>query len=68
MKKKTKFHLLWLGPHVNTKKITSWPAASPAAIKWQKHLVASLVKLGINVEWIYYNPDSYWPKENFSNR
>ena len=31
-------------------------------MKWQKHLFESLVDERIDIEWLYYKPDSYWPK------
>ena len=54
--------IIWIGPYIPIKSTTSWIAASPAASKWQKHLLESLVEENIDVEWIYYRPDSYWPK------
>ena len=54
--------IIWIGPYIPIKSTTSWIAASPAASKWQKHLLESLVQENIDVEWIYYRPDSYWPK------
>lgn len=52
----------WVGPMIPSKYLNTWTSASPAAIKWQKHLVGALVKEGADLEWLYYRPDSYWPK------
>lgn len=57
-----KFKILWIGPFIPNKYSIKWPASSPAATKWQKHLVQGLIRLNCDLEWIYYRPDSYWPK------
>lgn len=57
-----KFKILWIGPFIPSKYSVNWPASSPAASKWQKHLVQGMTKLNCDIEWIYYRPDSYWPK------
>ena len=54
--------IFWIGPLIPSKEINNWVAASPAAMKWQKNLIKSLVKNRSNVEWLYYRPDAYWPK------
>tara|TARA_A100001015_G_scaffold240124_1_gene273700 strand:+ start:6233 stop:7372 length:1140 start_codon:yes stop_codon:yes gene_type:complete len=61
-KKNLNFKILWIGPYVPLKAITNWKATSPAAVKWQFHLLESLIKNKINLKWIYYRPESYWPK------
>ena len=52
----------WVGPMIPSKHLNTWTSASPAAMKWQRHLVDALVKEGADLEWLYYRPDSYWPK------
>ena len=52
----------WVGPMIPSAYLNTWMAASPAAMKWQKHLVEVLVKEGTDLEWLYYRPDPYWPK------
>ena len=52
----------WVGPMIPSAYLNTWTAASPAAMKWQKHLVDALVKEGADLEWLYYRPDPYWPK------
>ena len=52
----------WVGPMIPSAYLNTWIAASPAAMKWQKHLVDALVKEGADLEWLYYRPDPYWPK------
>ena len=52
----------WVGPMIPSKHLNTWSSASPAAMKWQRHLVDALVKEGADLEWLYYRPDSYWPK------
>lgn len=59
---KKKYKILWIGPYIPSKYSVNWPASSPAASKWQKHLVQGLIKSKCDLEWIYYRPDSYWPK------
>ena len=53
--------ICWIGPLIPTAQISNWVAASPAAIKWQTHLIYYLHKAKVNIEWIYYRPDRYWP-------
>jgi len=52
----------WVGPMIPSAYLNTWMAASPAAMKWQKHLVDALVKEDVDLEWLYYRPDPYWPK------
>lgn len=59
---KFKPKILWIGPYVPSHSLKDWLAASPAAMKWQKHLFKALVNIGLDIEWLYYRPDSYWPK------
>ena len=54
--------LFWVGPMIPTENLDKWLSASPAAMKWQKHLLDALIKEGADLEWLYYRPDSYWPK------
>ena len=54
--------IFWIGPFIPSNYIKHWLAASPAAMKWQKHLFESLVEEDMDIEWLYYRPDSYWPK------
>jgi hypothetical protein len=54
--------IIWLGPYVSPKYLNFWKAASPAANKWQHYLLKSLVKIGQNIEFFFYRPESYWPK------
>jgi glycosyltransferase involved in cell wall biosynthesis len=58
---KFKPKIFWIGPLVPSYCFKDWLAASPAAMKWQKHLVEALVEKGIDAEWLYYRPDPYWP-------
>ncbi len=53
--------IFWIGPFVPSYILKDWLAASPAAMKWQKHLFEALANKGLEVEWLYYRPDSYWP-------
>ena len=65
MKSEKKFFkpkILWIGPFIPSNHIKHWLAASPAAMKWQKHLFDSLVEEHVDINWLYYRPDSYWPK------
>ena len=64
MKLKNKFNpkVFWVGPYIPSKYLRYWLAASPAAMMWQSHLYKSLVNENIDMEWLYYRPDSYWPK------
>ena len=62
LKKKIKPKIFWVGPFVPSTHLKYWSAASPAAMKWQKHLFDALVKKNVDIEWLYYRPDSYWPK------
>ena len=62
LKKKIIPKILWIGPYIPSNHLKEWLAASPAAMKWQKHLYQSLVEETMDIEWIYYRPDSYWPK------
>ena len=59
---KLKPRFFWVGPMIPSRHLNTWTSASPAAMKWQKHLVGALVKEGADLEWLYYRPDSYWPK------
>lgn len=61
-KKKKNIKIFWIGPYINSAYYHLWKAASPAAIKWQKYLIEQLNHLGINIEWLYYRPEPYWPK------
>jgi len=54
--------LIWIGPLVPSKYLKNWRAVSPAAVKWQKNLLKGLIKNNVDLEWIYYRPDAYWPK------
>ena len=54
--------IFWIGPFIPSNFIKHWLSASPAAMKWQKHLFESLVEEDMDIEWLYYRPDSYWPK------
>ena len=54
--------ILWIGPFIPPNYMREWLAASPAANKWQKHIVEALVDEGADVEWLYYRPDPYWPR------
>lgn len=54
--------IFWIGPLIPSKEINNWIAASPAAMKWQNNLIKSLIKNKVNVEWLYYRPEVYWPK------
>ena len=54
--------IIWIGPYIPIKSTTKWTSASPAASKWQKHLLESLVQENNDIMWVYYRPDSYWPK------
>ena len=65
--KKKKFNpkIFWIGPFIPSNHIKHWLAASPAAMKWQKHLFDSLIDVNVDIEWLYYRPDSYWPKGRF---
>lgn len=62
LKKKIKPKIFWVGPFVPSTHLKHWLAASPAAMKWQKHLFDALVNKNVDIEWLYYRPDSYWPK------
>lgn len=42
--------------------LDEWRAASPAAIKWQEHLLHALVELDALVTAFYYRPEPLWPK------
>tara|TARA_B100000787_G_scaffold168961_1_gene158892 strand:+ start:2594 stop:3736 length:1143 start_codon:yes stop_codon:yes gene_type:complete len=64
-KKKFNPKIFWIGPFIPSNYIKHWLAASPAAMKWQKHLFESLVEEDVDIEWLYYRPDSYWPKGRF---
>ena len=61
-KKFFKPKVLWIGPFIPSDNIKNWLAASPAAMKWQKHLFDALVEEHVDMSWLYYRPDSYWPK------
>ncbi|MDB4154464.1 glycosyltransferase [Candidatus Pelagibacter sp.] len=54
--------ILWVGPFIPSNYFKNWLAASPAAFKWQKHIFQALVEEGVDMEWLYYRPDPYWPK------
>lgn len=54
--------LNWVGPWIPQRNLGQWKAASPAAMKWQKHMVDALVVRGVDVHWTYYRPDPYWPR------
>lgn len=54
--------IIWIGPYIPIKNTTNWTSASPAASKWQKHILESLFQENIDIKWVYYRPDSYWPK------
>jgi hypothetical protein len=54
--------IFWIGPLIPSYCFKGWLAASPAAMKWQKHLFEALIDKGIDIEWIYYRPDPYWPR------
>ena len=56
-----KIKIFWVGPLIPAKSMNNWVAASPAAMKWQKHLIETLQRGKVNIEWIYYRPDRYWP-------
>ena len=61
-KKKINPKIFWVGPFIPSKYIKNWLASSPAALKWQKHLVTALIKEEVDIEWLYYRPEFYWPK------
>lgn len=54
--------IFWIGPLIPFSEINNWPAGSPAAIKWQTYLIKNLIKAKADVEWLYYRPETYWPK------
>lgn len=60
--RRSKHKCVWVGPWIPSAKFDLWPAASPAAIKWQYHLLTTLSQLGVSIDFIYYKPDSFWPK------
>lgn len=59
---KAHFPILWVGPWVPSDSFDEWRAASPAARKWQAHLLRALVELGALVYPFYYRPEPVWPK------
>lgn len=59
---KTGLKLNWVGPWIPERNLSQWKAASPAAMKWQKHLVNALIARGVEVNWMFYRPDPYWPR------
>ena len=61
-KKEFEPKIFWIGPFIPSNHIKKWLAASPAAFKWQKHIVEALTDEGADLEWLYYRPDPYWPK------
>ena len=54
--------LIWVGPMIPSVHLNTWKGASPAAMKWQRHLLDALVKEGVDLELLYYRPNQYWPK------
>jgi len=59
---KDELKLTWIGPWIPQSNLGDWKAASPAAMKWQKHLVEALVEQGVAVNWTFYRPEPYWPR------
>lgn len=59
---KSALKLYWVGPWIPQQNLEQWKAASPAAMKWQKHLVDALVGQGVAVNWAFYRPEPYWPR------
>jgi hypothetical protein len=57
-----KIKVFFVGPYISGKNLNHWPAASPAATKWQKFFIKSLSKLDIDFEYIYSRPSSLYPK------
>lgn len=55
-------HIIWVGPWIPVNNLKKWRAASPAAMKWQRHLLAALREAACDVDFYYYRPDPYWPK------
>jgi hypothetical protein len=62
---KKNFKLIWIGPMIPQNYLLNWKSTSPAAIKWQMHLLNSLVKKKIDIQLLYYRPERYWPKGRF---
>ena len=54
--------LIWVGPMIPSTHLSTWKGASPAAMKWQKHLLDALVEEGVDLERLYYRPEPCWPK------
>ena len=54
--------LIWVGPMIPSAHLNTWKGVSPAAMKWQRHLLDALVKEGVDLELLYYRPNPYWPK------
>lgn len=65
IKSKKNFKLIWIGPMIPQNYLLNWKSTSPAAIKWQMHLLNSLVKKKIDIQLLYYRPERYWPKGRF---
>jgi hypothetical protein len=64
-KKINNLKIIWLGPYVSPKYLNLWKAVSPAANKWQYYLLKSLIQIGQDIEFLFYRPESYWPKGKF---
>jgi glycosyltransferase involved in cell wall biosynthesis len=54
--------LLWLGTLYGVEEIARWTAASPAADRWQRGLLAAIAGEDVEVTLLGYLPSAVWPK------
>lgn len=53
--------VIWVGPLVETKDISSFAGISPAANAWQISFIKALENNGVNIELFTYIPERAWP-------
>jgi glycosyltransferase involved in cell wall biosynthesis len=54
--------LFWLGPLCSDEELYKNPAVSPAANRWQQHLIDGLKAHGTHMTILAYTPAQIWPK------
>lgn len=57
--------IIWVGSWFPVDNISSWRAASPAAMNWQCHLLSAMKKLGVDLTFLYFRAEPIWPRGRF---
>lgn len=54
--------IIWVGSWFPVDNISNWRAASPAAMKWQGHLLSAMKKFGVDLYFLYFRAEPVWPR------